>query len=99
MEPGVEGVKIMAHPRDGFIGYISQLGVDPFDMNREPDFLEEGNVLLRRSTCDFDAMEVFNSKRFDLIRNPTNEEVILYNRCYGRIDAATTPAARDASSR
>jgi hypothetical protein len=95
--PGVDGVKIMAHPRDGFIGYISQLGVDPFDGNREPDFLEEGNVLLRRSTCDFNAMEVYNSKRFDLIRTPSNREVILYNRCYDRLDEATTRADLNAS--
>lgn len=95
LNTGHEGVKIMAHPRDGFIGYISQLGVDPYDGNREPDFLEEGNVLLKRSTCDFDAMEVFNSKRFDLIRTPTNREVILYNRYFTHLDEATTHAALD----
>ena len=110
IRPGAQGVRIMCHPRDGFIGYISQLGVDPFDMSRanydrlkvdyDPDDplailssdapleLVAGNVLFRRSTCDFDAMEVFNSKRFDLMRTPTNEEVIIYNRCMGRIEVA-----------
>ena len=99
MSPGVAGVRIMAHPRDGFIGYISQLGVDPFDLSRTNldrekisfdggDLLsmEGGNPLFARSTCDFDAMEVFNSKRFDLIRTPTNEEIVLFNRCLLRIE-------------
>ncbi len=92
-----DGVKIMAHPRDGFIGYISQLGVNPFDLTRTPDFLEAGNVLLSRSTCDFDAMEVFNSKRFDLVRQATNREVILYNRCNDRLDAAESVMALDSA--
>lgn len=82
------GVRIMAHPRDGFIGHISQIGLDATAENRALSLLEENNVLLSRTSCDFDAMEVFNGKRFDLIRSPTNREVILYNRCMGRIDAS-----------
>lgn len=105
---GAEGVRIMCHPRDGFIGYISQLDVNPFDLTRvnydrpkvdgedllsilasdEPLNLEGGNPLFRRSTCGFDAMEVFNSKRFDLMRTPSNVEVLLYNRCMKRIELA-----------
>lgn len=91
------GVRIMAHPRDGFIGHISQIGLDALGEARELSLLEANNVLLGRTTCDIDAMEVFNSKRFDLIRTPTNEEVILYNRCYGRIDVATDAAGLDAA--
>ncbi len=91
------GVRIMAHPRDGFIGHISQIGLDPLAASRELDLLEANNVLLARTSCDFDAMEVFNGKRFDLIRTPTNREVILYNRCMGRIDAAEDQAALDAA--
>lgn len=87
------GVRIMAHPRDGFIGHISQIGLDARASSRELSLLEAENVLLARTTCDFDAMEVFNSKRFDLVRTPTNREVILYNRCYERIDQATDMAA------
>ncbi len=83
---------VLAHPRDGAIGYIDQLGVDPFTLARpEP----ESNVLLRTAACDFDAMEVFNAKRFDLIRTPTIGEVVDFNRCLARIDAATDEAGLD----
>jgi hypothetical protein len=110
-EPGQEGVRIMAHPRDGFFGYISQLEVDAFDLTRAnlntkkaptfgeilfgdytkpggPDLLvlEGGNALLSKATCDYEAMEVFNSKRFDLIRTPTNAEVITFNACMFEIE-------------
>ena len=110
-EPGREGVRIMAHPRDGFFGYISQLDVDAFDLTRAdlntkkaPNFgeillgdytkpggpellvLEGGNTLLSKATCDYEAMEVFNSKRFDLIRTPTNAEVITFNACMFAIE-------------
>jgi len=91
------GVRIMAHPRDGFIGYISQIGLDAVAESRDLSLLEASNVLLAQTSCDIDAMEVFNSKRFDLIRSPTNSEVIIYNRCYGRIDAATDTTALDAA--
>jgi len=97
IEPGTRGVRIMAHPRDGFIGHISQHGLSPWDFGRELSFLEANNVLLSRTTCDFDAMEVLNSKRFDLIRTPTNEEVIRFNRCDAEIAAATTVAELDAA--
>lgn len=91
------GVRIMAHPRDGFIGHISQIGLDALGGSRELSLLEAENVLLAKTSCDFDAMEVFNSKRFDLVRTPTNREVILYNRCYDRIDQAADRAALDAA--
>jgi len=91
------GVRIMAHPRDGFIGHISQIGLDGVAEGRALSLLEASNVLLAETSCDIDAMEVFNSKRFDLIRSPTNSEVIVYNRCYGRIDAATDANGLDAA--
>jgi len=89
------GVRIMAHPRDGFIGHISQIGLDGVAGDRSLSLLEQNNVLLAETSCDIDAMEVFNSKRFDLIRSPTNAEVIVYNRCYQRIDKATDTTALD----
>lgn len=99
MSPGHDGVRIMCHPRDGFFGYIDQLEVDPFDLTRadlsrpkldifnpeSPLALSGGNVLFRATTCDFEAMEVYNSKRFDLLRTPTNEEIVDFNRCMDRI--------------
>jgi hypothetical protein len=79
---------ILAHPRDGFFGYIDQLGVDPFTMQRKLGTLEEKNPVFRTATCDFDAMELINGKRFDLVRTATVEEVVDYNRCRARLDAA-----------
>ena len=79
---------ILAHPRDGFFGYIDQLGVDPFTMERKLGTLEEKNPVFRTATCDFDAMELINGKRFDLVRTATVEEVVDYNRCRARLDVA-----------
>ena len=83
---------ILAHPRDGFFGYIDQLGVDPFTMNRKLGTLQEKNPVFRTASCDFDAMELINGKRFDLVRTATVEEVVDWNRCRARLDAATNEA-------
>ena len=92
-EDGIKPLTICAHPRDGFFGYIDQLGVDPFTMNRKPSILEEKNRVFRTASCDFDAMEIINGKRFDLVRTATIEEVIDWNRCRARVDAAKDIAA------
>lgn len=89
---GYTAFTVLAHPRDGAIGYMDQLGVDPFSMTRPKP---ESNILLRTAACDFDAMEVFNAKRLDLIRTPTIGEVVDFNRCLARIDAATNEAGLD----
>lgn len=94
-EPGSEFITILAHPRDGFIGYVDQLGVDPFTMQRQLATLNENNVLFQTAACGFDAMEVFNSKRFDLIRTPTVGEVMGFNVCLERINQATNSAQLD----
>lgn len=88
-------LRIAAHPRDGFLGFLSQLGVDPFTMNRTLPMLESGNPVFRTATCDFDAMEVFNAKRFELIRTPSVAEVVDWNRCLERVNAATSISELD----
>lgn len=95
--PGTDPVVIVAHPRDGTIGYIDQFGVNPYTMNRVTPLVEENNVLMRTMECNWDAMEVFNSKRFDLVRTPTIEEVVDFNRCLARIDASEDEVALDAA--
>ncbi|WP_437914220.1 PHP domain-containing protein [Sorangium sp. So ce302] len=90
---GDDALVIVAHPRDGFIGYIDQLGVDPFTLRRSIPTLEASNPLFQAGSCDFDAMEVFNGKRLDLLRTPTVQEVVDFNRCLSRIDAATDEAS------
>ncbi len=92
-DSGVAPLTILAHPRDGFFGYMDQLGVDPFTMNRKLGSLEDKNPVFRTATCSFDAMELINGKRFDLVRTATVEEVVDYNRCRARLDAAKDEAA------
>jgi hypothetical protein len=84
---------ILAHPRDGFFGYMYQLGVDPFTMRRQVSTLELTNPVFTTATCDFEGMELINGKRFDLVRTATIEEVVDWNRCRARIDGAKNPDA------
>jgi hypothetical protein len=70
VEPGKEMFLTVAHPRDGFFGYVDQLGVDGFTLNRKLSLLEEHNPVFRTADCSFDGMEIIAGKRFDLIRTP-----------------------------
>lgn len=91
----VPPLTIVAHPRDGFFGYIDQLSVDPFTLNRSRSLLEGNNPVFRTASCDFDAMEIINGKRFDLVRTASVGEVVDYDHCRARIDAATDEAQLD----
>lgn len=91
-DPTYKPFKILAHPRDGFFGYMYQLGVDPYTMTRQLGTLEEDNPVFETATCDFDGMEVINGKRFDLVRTPTVAEVVDWNRCLANIRAVTDAA-------
>lgn len=86
--PGKDMFLIVAHPRDGFFGYVDQLGVDGFTMNRELSTLTENNPVFRTADCSFDGMEIIAGKRFDLIRTPSVREVVDWNRCLARVNAA-----------
>ena len=79
---------IVAHPRDGFLGWLSQAGVNPFNLTRHLSQLEAGNPVLRTVACDFDAFEVFNGKRLDLVHTATVLETQTFQRCLARIDRA-----------
>ncbi|MCA9625630.1 MAG: PHP domain-containing protein, partial [Myxococcales bacterium] len=85
---GMEPFTIVAHPRDGFFGYVDQLGVDTFTMNRTPPLLEEDNRVFRVASCDFDGMELISAKRMDLVRTPTASELVDWIRCRDRLDAS-----------
>lgn len=109
------------HPTDGVMGYFSQMGLDPYSLDRRMmvfgmdvgglqaqvgqylemakgllkndavvlDFLKKNpvdvtvlpNPLHRKVSCDFDAMELQNAKRFEFMRVPTVREVNDFNRC------------------
>lgn len=90
---------IIAHPRDGFLGWADQMGLNAFTMTRlrDGDETEAGRALdtalFRTTTCDFDTLEVLNGKRFDLIHTPTVREIQVYERCMARIDEAGRNAA------
>lgn len=86
---GIEPFTIVAHPRDGFFGYIDQLGVDTYRMTRTLSLLESNNPVFRVAGCDFDGMELIANKRWDLVRTPSVAEMVDYNRCRIRIDAST----------
>jgi len=88
---------IVAHPRDGFFGYIDQLGVDTYTMNRTPPLLEEDNAVFRTASCDFDGMEIISAKRMDLVRTPTAAEMLDWARCLERLNESADRAEMDAS--
>lgn len=81
---GEEPVVFVGHPRDGILGYFDQYEVNTYrDDNGEvaldASLLTQlsGNTLLEAQnfSTDFDALEVLNSKRFELIRTPTQPEL------------------------
>jgi hypothetical protein len=77
---------IVAHPRDGFLGWAAQGGVNAYSLTRALGQLENANPVLRTMGCDFDAMELYNGKRFDLVHTPTTAEVMIFERCIYRVD-------------
>ena len=83
---------IIAHPRDGFLGWADQLGLNAYTLTRLRSKNDEERALdtavFRTTACDFDTLEVLNAKRFDLIHTPTVREIHIYERCMTRIDAA-----------
>ncbi len=76
------------HPRDGFMGYLDQLGLNVLDLSRETSLLERCNPQTERISCDFDAMEIMNEKRFELIRTPTVGELDRFSDCLRLLEAA-----------
>ena len=76
-EAGTEPVRMVAHPRDGILGYFDQYGWSPYTGEVQTPILSSVNPLLEKSklTFDFDAIELLNGKRFDLMRTPTQPEL------------------------
>lgn len=87
-EPDLTPFTIVAHPRDGFFGYIDQSGVDTFTLHRKLDTLNQSNPVFRTVSCEFDAMEAMGAKRLDLARTPSVSEVVDWTRCKGRLNAS-----------
>ena len=88
---GTEPVVFVGHPRDGILGYFDEYGVNTYEgepgVGGEPGELsvnpkiagviENPNELLREDlfSTDYDAIEVLNGKRLELIRTPTQAEM------------------------
>ncbi len=78
----IDPVTVVAHPRDGILGYFDQYGYSPYggdidDPLVETSLLALTNLLLASSnfSMDFDAIELLNGKRYDFIRTPTQDEL------------------------
>jgi hypothetical protein len=80
-----ETIVYIGHPRDGILGYFDQFGFNPFEgefLSPELDSpllnLLGGNELLDEDnfTLDFEAIEILNGKRMDLVRTPTHHEIL-----------------------
>ncbi len=89
-DAGNEPAVFVGHPRDGILGYFDQYGLDPYagtpGVGGEPGKLEIvaggltfTNPLLDKDnfSTDFDALELLNGKRMELIRTPTQPELDL----------------------
>ena len=84
-EPGGEEPMVfVGHPRDGILGLFDQYVMNPYVAEGGEPVLDpnqlgtlSGNTLLDPAnfTLEFDAMEVLNGKRFELIRTPTAPEL------------------------
>jgi hypothetical protein len=76
---GPDGTVVtVPHPRDGFFGYFDQFGLDPFDLSVEPGGVSSFNPVLLSELFSgrFDAIELANGKRFEMIRTPTIAEIV-----------------------
>jgi hypothetical protein len=81
---GVDPIVFIGHPRDGVLGYFDQYGFDPNSSTSGGMTLEDslivtasGNTLLARDNFseDYDAIELLNGKRFEIVRTPTQPEL------------------------
>jgi hypothetical protein len=81
-----ETVILIAHPRDTLFGYFYQYGLSAYNMQAEGSFLEWVPGINTNPIADpaafsgrFDAMEIFLTKRFEVIRTPAVGELRDYN--------------------
>lgn len=74
---GYQPVRIVAHPRDGILGFFDQYGFDPYSGQVVTPTLSVLNELLRDNnfTDNYDALELLNGKRFEIVRTPTQPEL------------------------
>ncbi len=76
-----ETLVIVPHPRGGMSSLYDQYSLNPYDLSLMQGFNQTYVPVLASENfvSDFDAQEIFNSKRFDIARTPTAGEVFDYN--------------------
>ncbi len=80
---GRDPLVFVGHPRDGILGYYDQYGMDPYQTSTTGDLFVSQSTLTLTNTLltppnfskDFDALEVLNGKRQEMIRTPTWDEL------------------------
>lgn len=75
---GTDPVTMVAHPRDGILGYFDQYGFSPYTGELSTPTLSLPYSLAHPDSqlvWDFDAIELLNGKRFDFLRSPTQTEL------------------------
>ncbi len=79
-QAGTEPLRFVAHPRDGILGYFDQFGFDPYTGTVVTPLLSRSNTLLAEDEyeADFEALELLNGKRFEIVRTPTQDELDRY---------------------
>jgi hypothetical protein len=80
------------HPRDGMMGYFAQFGLQGYNLERSTPGMSMCNPQTERISCAFDAMEIMNEKRFELLRTPTIAEITRHNACRQEILGNGDPA-------
>ncbi len=76
------------HPRDGVMGYFNQVGMDAYSLQRKTGGTMMCSKAVEDAPCDFDVVEIFNSKTLHYLHTPTVGEMERYNRCFKEIVAA-----------
>lgn len=75
---GYEPLRFVAHPRDGILGYFDQFGYNAYNGRVETPVLSFANPILKEAnnfSTAFEALELLNGKRFEMIRTPTQPEL------------------------
>ncbi len=69
------------HPRGGMSSYYDVYSQSPFDLTLNPGSIQKSTPLLVPANFaqEYDLVEVLNSKRLDITRMPTYDEVERYN--------------------
>ncbi|MBN2498729.1 MAG: hypothetical protein JXR96_29330 [Deltaproteobacteria bacterium] len=85
-------VVVSAHPRDYFFGYFYQFGMSGYDPSKVEGTLFEYSDFFKNPLADpelysgtFDALELFNSKRYEMVRTPTAGEIRDYTQARAMI--------------